>query len=234
MKPNHDDIMGCVQLRLSKDTYLDTISGDLEAEIVRRIAENIPETKLREMTDGLDLRGVYGATLERIALMWNSHLKWLLQLDELSHALAVEVGSTDLNPERHHRLFRRGTALYGLCITNVGIKTSVLEFYVASSCPETRLGAHSKGNLKIWHARAVHNFEMITQILHADHLYYTSALERNAWRASAYLLQSALTQLGSPEYGSGVVLRNGAQHRLLYATQIHLPGELLELNRMQG
>jgi len=65
------------------------------------------------VTEGLDLKDVYSATLERIekqggektrlgmaALMWISHSERLLQLDELSHSLAVEIGSTDLNPER--------------------------------------------------------------------------------------------------------------------------------------
>ena len=52
--------------------------------------------KLKAMTEGLDLKDVYGATLERIkeqgggkarlgkaALMWVSHSERLLQLDEL-------------------------------------------------------------------------------------------------------------------------------------------------------
>ena len=69
--------------------------------------------KLRTMTEGLDLNDVYGATLERVkeqggektrlgmaALMWISHSERLLQLDELSHALAVETESRDLNAER--------------------------------------------------------------------------------------------------------------------------------------
>ena len=67
--------------------------------------------KLRAMTEGLDLKDVYGACIERIkeqgghrarfgmaALMWVSHSEQLLQLDELSHALAIEIGSRDLNP----------------------------------------------------------------------------------------------------------------------------------------
>jgi len=68
--------------------------------------------KLRAMTEGSDLKDVYGLTLERIkeqggekprlgmaALMWISHSERLLQLDELLHALSVEIGSTDLNAE---------------------------------------------------------------------------------------------------------------------------------------
>jgi len=66
--------------------------------------------KLVKMTDGLGLGGVYGATIERIkaqagdkpglgmaALMWVSHAERPLQADELCHALAVELGSTDFN-----------------------------------------------------------------------------------------------------------------------------------------
>jgi len=69
--------------------------------------------KLRAMTEGLNLKDVYGATLARIkeqggkrtrlgmaALMWISHSERLLQLDELCHALAIKIGSRDLNHER--------------------------------------------------------------------------------------------------------------------------------------
>jgi len=68
--------------------------------------------KLRTMVEGLDLKDIYGATMERIreqggerarlgmgALMWITHSERLLQLDELLHALAVEIGSADLNAE---------------------------------------------------------------------------------------------------------------------------------------
>ena len=62
------------------------------------------------MTDGLGLGGVYGETLSRIkgqggeksrlgmaALMWISHSERPLKVDELCHALGVEVGSLDLD-----------------------------------------------------------------------------------------------------------------------------------------
>ena len=62
------------------------------------------------MTDGLQVGDVYGATIERIqaqegdqstlgmpALIWISHAERPLQADELCHALAVELGSKDLN-----------------------------------------------------------------------------------------------------------------------------------------
>ena len=44
VKPNNDDIMGYIRMRLSKDTSLDAVDSGLEAEIIKSIAENIPET----------------------------------------------------------------------------------------------------------------------------------------------------------------------------------------------
>ena len=62
------------------------------------------------MTDGLGLGGAYGETLSRIkrqggersrlgmaALMWISHSERPLKVDELCHALGVEIGSADLD-----------------------------------------------------------------------------------------------------------------------------------------
>ena len=68
--------------------------------------------KLKAITHGLDLKDVYGTTIERIkkqsgektrlgiaALMWISHSERLLQLDELLHALAVKIGATNIDTE---------------------------------------------------------------------------------------------------------------------------------------
>ena len=62
------------------------------------------------MTDGSGLEDIYGATIERIkaqggyksrlgmgALMWISYAEVPLSPDELCHALAIELGSTDFN-----------------------------------------------------------------------------------------------------------------------------------------
>ena len=62
------------------------------------------------MTDGLELEDVYGATVERIkaqdggksrlgmkVLMWISHAERPPRADELCHALAVQIGSTDFD-----------------------------------------------------------------------------------------------------------------------------------------
>jgi len=64
------------------------------------------------MNNVVGLGGVYDATLERImtqdgekaklamaTLMWVCHSERPLQVDELCHALAVEIGSADFNPE---------------------------------------------------------------------------------------------------------------------------------------
>ena len=66
--------------------------------------------KLRQITSGLGLGDAYDATIERIkaqggdksklgmaALMWISHAERPLSAEELCHALAVELGSTDFN-----------------------------------------------------------------------------------------------------------------------------------------
>ena len=66
--------------------------------------------KLGTMTGGLSLGDAYDATIERIkaqkgdrarlgmaALMWISHSERPLNVDEICHALAVEIGSTDIN-----------------------------------------------------------------------------------------------------------------------------------------
>jgi len=83
---------------LSIDTILQ------ESTISRR------REKLRKMTNGLELGDVYGATIERIkaqsgdksrlgmtTLMWINHAERPLRADELCHALAVELGSTDFD-----------------------------------------------------------------------------------------------------------------------------------------
>ena len=64
------------------------------------------------MTDGLGLESAYGETLDRIerqgggkaklgmaALMWISHSERPLKVVELCHALAVEIGSPNLNTD---------------------------------------------------------------------------------------------------------------------------------------
>ena len=44
IKPNNDDIVGYIRMRLSKDTSPGAMDGDLEDKIIKSITENIPET----------------------------------------------------------------------------------------------------------------------------------------------------------------------------------------------
>ena len=44
IKPNRDDIVGYIRMRLNKDTTLDRMDGGPEDEIIKGITENIPET----------------------------------------------------------------------------------------------------------------------------------------------------------------------------------------------
>ena len=44
IKPNNDDIVGYIWMRLSRDISLHPMDSDLEDEIIKTITENIPET----------------------------------------------------------------------------------------------------------------------------------------------------------------------------------------------
>jgi len=44
IKPSDEDIAGYIRMRLSKDTAIDAMDSSLEGEIIKSIAENIPET----------------------------------------------------------------------------------------------------------------------------------------------------------------------------------------------
>ena len=44
IKPNRDEVVGYVRMRLSKDTSLDRMDSGLEDEIIKSITDNIPET----------------------------------------------------------------------------------------------------------------------------------------------------------------------------------------------
>ena len=44
IKPNNDDVVGYIRMRLSNDTYPGAMDSDLEDKIIKSITENIPET----------------------------------------------------------------------------------------------------------------------------------------------------------------------------------------------
>ena len=155
ISPKRGDIVTYLHSKLEEDTTPDAMDSKLEADILRKIPEDISEMyaeatglgklfrastnrymsrfllvslnvdavlrettihrrrrKLSAMANGLGLGDAYGTTLGRInaqggekarlgmaALMWISHAERPLKVDELCHALAVEIGSPDLNSD---------------------------------------------------------------------------------------------------------------------------------------
>jgi len=104
--------MGKPTSSLSSDKYISRfllVSLNIEA-ILQEPTISRRRQKLNTMTDGLGLGGAYGGTLSRIkgqggekarlgmaALMWISHVQRSLKVDELCHALGVEIGSAELD-----------------------------------------------------------------------------------------------------------------------------------------
>ena len=96
----------------SADRYISRfllVSLNIDA-ILRETTIHRRRQKLSAITDGLELGDAYGATLGRIkgqgeekarlgmaALMWISHSERPLKAEELCHALAVEIGSPNLD-----------------------------------------------------------------------------------------------------------------------------------------
>jgi len=88
------------------------------------------------MTGGLELRDVYGTTIDRIkaqdgdksrlgmaALMWISHAERPLQAGELCHALAVRLGSTDFNTDNVPSISTLVGCCQGLITVDKGAST---------------------------------------------------------------------------------------------------------------
>jgi len=101
-------------LKLSTNRYISRfllVSLNVDA-ILKETTIHRRRQKLSTMTDGLGLGDAYGSTLNRIkgqggekaklgmaALIWISHSERPLKPDELCHALAVEIGSANLNTD---------------------------------------------------------------------------------------------------------------------------------------
>ena len=167
-----DDIIRYLHSRLEEDTTPDAMDSSLEADILRKIPEDVSGTyvetttlwklpqacadryisrfllvslnidavlqettihrrrqKLSTMADGLGLGGAYDATLGRIrgqgrekarlgmaTLMWISHAERPLKADELCHALAVEIGSPNLNTDNVPSIGTLLTCCQGLVV----------------------------------------------------------------------------------------------------------------------
>jgi len=97
---------------------------------------------LSEMTPGLGLGDAYAATIERIkaqsgdrlrlgmgALMWISHARRPLMADELCNALAIELGSTDLNVSNIPSIITLVAYCQGLITVDRGASTVRLIYF---------------------------------------------------------------------------------------------------------
>ena len=131
------------------------IDGVLRETTVARRSD-----RLRSMNSGVGLGGAYDETLERIngqdeekvklalaTLMWVCHSERPLRVDELCHALAVEIGSADFDPDNVPPI----TTLLGCCqglitvdkeASTVRLIHHTLREYL-SSCPNLLATAHS-------------------------------------------------------------------------------------------
>ena len=112
------------------------------------------------MTDGSGLADVYGATISRIkaqdgdksrlgmaVLMWISHAERPLKADELCHALAVELGSTDFDSRNVPSISTLVGCCQGLIVVDKEASTVrlvhfTLQEYI-SAHPDLLSGSHS-------------------------------------------------------------------------------------------
>ena len=101
-------------LKLSTDGYISRfllVSLNMDA-ILQGTTVGSRRRKLNAMTDSLGLEGAYCETLSRVkgqgeeesrlgmaALMWIFHAERPLKVDEMCHALGVEIGSPDLDTD---------------------------------------------------------------------------------------------------------------------------------------
>ena len=134
-------------MALNIDAILGETSVARRKEMLRRVA-----------TAGVDLDNVYDQTLRRIkeqkgdrsrlgieVLMWVSHAERPLRIDELCHALAAEMGATDLN---HENIRSQDTVLrscFGLAVVDKETSTVRLIHYTLQeylSLPGTLPDAH--------------------------------------------------------------------------------------------
>jgi len=92
--------------------------------------------RLRAMENGLDLGGAYGQTLGRIkarggerariglaVLMWISHSMRPLRVDELCHAIAIQIGSNDFNNDDIPTISTLLDCCQGLATVETGTST---------------------------------------------------------------------------------------------------------------
>ena len=128
--------------------------------ILQETTLNRRRKKLGALTNGLGLGGAYDATIGRIeaqegdrarlgmdALMWISHSERPLTTDEIRHALAVEIGSTDIDANNVPSIRTVLGCCQGLVAVDKGSSTTRLIHFTLKedlSHHPNFSGAHSK------------------------------------------------------------------------------------------
>ena len=111
----------------------------------------------KSIKDGAGLGDAYGVTLDRITaqseektklamatLTWVCHSERPLQVDELCHALAVEIGETDFDPENIPPIGTLLDCCQGLIMVDKEASTVRLIHYTVQEYLYSRLGLFSK------------------------------------------------------------------------------------------
>jgi len=114
------------------------------------------------MQNSLDLGGAYGATLERIkaqgeereklgmaTLMWISHSKRPLKVDEICHALAVRIGSNDLDLDNIPGISTMLACCQGLATIDKGTSTVRLIHFTLQEHLRTHLNLFDRAHSTI-------------------------------------------------------------------------------------
>ena len=112
---------------------------------------------LSKIIDGLGLEDAYGATIERIkaqsgdksrlgmeTLMWISHAERPLRADELCHALAVQLGSTDFDIDNVPSMQTLMNCCQGLVTVDKEASTVRLVHYTLQEYLSAHLGVFSR------------------------------------------------------------------------------------------
>ena len=128
--------------------------------ILQETTISLRREKLSEMKSNLGFGGAYGKTMERIkgqregkarlgmaVLMWISHSRRPLQVDEICHALAIRIGSNHLDSDNIPRVSTMLACCQGLATIEKGTSTvrlihSTLQEYLGTR-PNLFENAHS-------------------------------------------------------------------------------------------
>ena len=139
------------------------LRASLKLEIIlRETTVHRRRNRLNAMRDGLGLGDAYEATLERIraqegekaklamtTLMWICHSERPLRVDELCHALAVEIGSSHFNIDNVPAIDTLLTCCQGLVTVDKEASTARLVHHTLRECLSTHHNLFPRAHLEM-------------------------------------------------------------------------------------